>query len=437
MTDPGAPSALRASSGFGRLWTASTASAFGSYVTVLAVQVLVVDTLDAGAAEVGLVSAARWLPYLLFGLLVGVLVDRVRRRPVLLASNLVCAAALAVLPVLAATGHLSVGGVMAVMATLGLATLVGDAAYQSFVPRVVPVALLGRAHARLDQADAVAQGSGPALAGGLVSWVGAPLAVLVDAASYLVAAVLLATVPVREERTPRASHPGGWVRGVLVEAREGVRWVYRHPTLRPFAVSTHVWFACSAVVGAVLAPMALRTLHLSPATFGLALAAAGVGALVGASSAVRLGARFGAGRLVLTTRAWTGAAWAMFASAPLLAGGAAPDDPWAGGAAWAMFAVGQLLLGLCMGAENANEMAYRQTATPDRLQGRMNATMRSINRAVIVVAAPLGGLLGDAIGLRTALYVAAGAVVLTSVVMSAGAMRGAHLGDRFTSTVAT
>ncbi|GEK23176.1 MFS transporter [Cellulomonas xylanilytica] len=424
---PTATGALRQTRGFARLWAASTASAFGTYVTVLALQVIVVDVLDGDAVDVGLVNAARWAPYLLLGLLAGVLVDRVRRRPVLVATDLLSAVALATIPVLAATGHLAVGWLVVLMAVFGLCTLVGDAAFQSFVPRVVPTGLLGPAHARLDQSDAVAQASGPALAGGLISVLGAPVAVLVDAVSYLTSAVLLATVRVDEPRTgPRAT---GRLRGVGAEIADGLRWVYRHPTLRPLALSTHAWFACSAIAGAVMTPFALRTLHLNPTTLGLALAAAGVGALVGASFAVRLGDRLGAGRVIIGARVGTGLAWSLMAAAPLLLPAGPPVGVWGGGRAWVLFAVGQLLLGLCMGSENTNEMAYRQTATPDRLQGRMNATMRSVNRAMIVVAAPLGGLLGDALGYGWALVVAGSALVLTALVTLGSRLRGARLGD--------
>ncbi|WP_188037818.1 MFS transporter, partial [Actinotalea sp. JY-7885] len=276
MSTPAGAASLRSATGFGRLWTAATASAFGSYVTVLAVQVLVVEVLDGDAVDVGLVNAARWLPYLLVGLLVGVLVDRVRRRPLMVLTDVAAALALAVIPLLAATGHLSVGAVMAALAAFGTATLVGDAASQSFLPRLVPRPLLGAAHARLGQADAVAQGSGPALAGAVVSLLGAPLAVLVDAVSYLTSAALVATVRLAEPRADRG--PGGSaraaLRGVRDDVVEGLRWVYRHPTLRPMALSTHVWFACAAVTGAVLAPLALRELGLTAATLGLATAAA-------------------------------------------------------------------------------------------------------------------------------------------------------------------
>lgn len=426
---------LRQTHGFARLWTASTTSAFGTYVTVLALQVIVVEVLAGDALDVGLVNAARWAPYLLFGLLAGVLVDRVRRRPLLVATDALSAVALATIPVLAATGHLDIGWLVVLMAVFGLCTLVGDAAFQSFVPRVVPTRLLASAHARIDQSDAVAQASGPALAGGLIALLGAPLAVLVDAVSYLASAVLLATVTIEEPRPgPRTR---GRLHGVGREIADGLRWVYRHPTLRPLAISTHAWFVCSAVAGAVLTPFALRTLHLSVLALGLALAAAGVGALVGASFAVRLGERLGAGHVIITARIGTGLAWVLMAVALFWLPAGAATDGWGGGTAWAVFALAQLLLGVCMGAENTNEMAYRQTATPDVLQGRTNATMRSVNRAMIVVAAPLGGMLGDALGYGSALVLAGTALVITALLSVGTRLRGARLGDPHTTVSTT
>ncbi len=389
-------------------------SEFGSYVTVLAVQVLVVVDLGGTAAEVGLVNAARWLPYLLVGVLVGVLVDRARRRPLLIGTDLARGVLLLAVPVLAWTGHLGVGGLMAVLVLFGLLSLVNDAASQSFVPRLVPSQLLTPAHARLDQSDAVAQASGPALAGGLVSLVGAPAAVLVDAASFLVSGALLTRVPATEAPGRRVS-----LRGVGRDAAEGLRWVYRHPTLRSFAVGTHGWFLCSGSAGALLVPYAVRTLGLSAFGLGLALAAAGVGALVGSSAAVRLGARFGAGWVVIAAWVSTAVAWAGMALAADSAAG------------WALFGAGQLLLGLGMGAENANSMGYRQAVTPDRLQGRMNTTMRSVNRAMIVVGAPLGGWLGDRFGYRPVLAGAAAGFLVVAVALALSRYRDARLDDRY------
>ena len=294
--------------GYRRVWTASTISGFGSYVTNLAIGVLIVLTTHGGAADVGLVNAARWFPYLLLGLVAGVLVDRARRRPLLVATDLGRGILLFAVPLLAVTHSLHIVWLMVLMALFGLMSLVNDAAFQSFVPRLVPPRLLTSAHARLDQSDAVAQTSGPALAGALISLVGAPVAVLVDAVSYLVSGLLLWRVTVTEPASPPMS-----TRRVRRDAVEGLRWVYRHPTLRALALTTRAWFLCSAVTGAVLIPFALRTLGLSPFGLGLALAAAGVGGLLGSLAAVRLGVRLGAGRVVIACRAATALAWALAA----------------------------------------------------------------------------------------------------------------------------
>lgn len=411
MTDSVRPEErLRDCPGFGRFWTAATVSGFGTYVTTLAIQVLVVVTLHQGAAGVGLLSAARWLPYLLFGLVIGVLVDRSRRRPLLVATDLIRAGLLLAVPTLALTGHLTIVVLMAFMVVFGSMSLVNDAATQSLLPRLVPAGMLTSANARLDQSDAVAQTSGPALAGGLVSLLTAPWAVLVDAVSYLVSGLLLLRIPVVEPPSRRVT-----LRGVRSEAVEGFRWVYRHRTLAPNAIGTHAWFLCFSVVNVIVPPFALRTLDLSAFGFGLALAVGGVGGLMGALAATRLGARFGAGRVVIASFAGTALAVALVALS---------TAHWAG---WIVFGAGELVLGLSMGVSNANEMGYWQSVTPDHLQGRSNATRRSINRAMIVVGAPLGGLLADEIGFRVVLWFSVAGFLMVAAGLSATPYRGARL----------
>jgi MFS family permease len=409
---PGAAAGLRGCPGFGPFWAAFTVSSFGTYVTTLAIQVLVVLTLRGGAAEVGLVSAARWLPYLLFGVFAGVFVDRARRRPVLVATDFVRGVLLVAIPVLAVAHRLSLVVLVAFMVVFGLASLANDAAAQSFLPRLVPPRLLTRANARLDQSDAVAQTSGPALAGGLVSLLTAPWAVLIDAASYVASGLLLLRVPVAEPPTRRFS-----LRGVRGEAVEGIRWVYRHGTLGPYVLSTHGWFLVNAVAGATLPLFALRTIELSPFGLGLALAAAGAGGLLGALGATAVGARFGAGRTVIASILGNGTAWALIASS------------WHGWGGWVVFGAGEFLLGLTMGTANANEMGYMQSITPDHLQGRSNATRRSVNRSMIVIGAPVGGLLADAVGYRPMLYAAAAGFGLVSATLAASPYRHARLDD--------
>ena len=400
-----------------RFWTASTVSGFGTYITTLAVQILVVVTLHQQAAGVGLVSAARWLPYMLFGVVAGVLVDRSRRRPILIITDLGRGALLIAIPLLAFSHHLSLVVLIVFMAVFGLMSLFNDAAFQSFLPRLVPPSLLTSANARLNQSDAVAQTSGPALAGGLVSLLTAPWAVLIDAATYFISGLLLLRSPVIEPAPTAAP-----ARKIRADAVEGLRWVYTHPMLRPLALSTHGWFLCSAVTSAVLVPFALRTLGLNAFGLGLSLAAGGLGGLVGSLSATRLGTRFAAGRVVIACRALAALSWAVVALS---------TNDWGG---WVLFGFGQFLFGLSMGAENANEMSYWQAVTPDRLQGRMNATRRSINRSMLVIGAPLGGLLADTIGYRPMLWAAAAGFLTAATALRLSRFRNARLDETPTAS---
>lgn len=388
--------------GFRRFWAGEAVSGLGSYVTLLAVQTLVVIDLDGGAAQVGWVSSARWLPYLVAGLAVGALVDRVRRRPVMVTSDLVRAALLLAIPAAWAADLLTFPLLVVLVAGLGAASLVNDAASMAFVPRLVPRVHLQRAHARIDGADAVAQTAGPAIGGLLVRLVGAPLAVLADAVTYLFSAVMVATTRVDE---PRVS-AGGPVPSLRREIAEGVRWVYGPSGLARLAVATHVWFAANAVVLVVLPVWALRELGLSPAVFGLTTAAAGVGGLAGALVSTAAGRRLGTGGAIIAAHAVN-----IVAVVAMVTAGAATGTVLAP----VLLGVGQGLYGFTIGLSNSHEMSYRQALTPDALQARTNTTMRSFNRAVIVVVSPIAGLLADRLGLAPALVTAA--VVFAAVVL--------------------
>lgn len=406
--------------GYGWFWTASTVSAFGDPVTAVALQVLILLTLHGSAADVGLVAAARWLPYALAGLLVGALVDRYRRRPVLVASDVARAALLGAIPLLALAGALRVPVLAAFMVAFGSLSLVNDAASQSFLPRLVPRPLLARANARLDQGASVAQTSGPALAGGLVALAGAPLAVLVDAASYLASGVLLLACRVDEPRPRREAGDRG---RLWHEVAEGLSWVYRHRMLAPLAVSAHIWFLASGVLGAVFGPFAIGVLHLGPFGFGVTLALAGVGGLLGSLITGRFGHWMGAGRTVVASRVLDVLAVALVALVALAGIGSAS---WVG---WIMLGAGQFLFGFGIGVQNPHEMGYWQAATPDRLQGRMNATRRSLNRSMIVIGAPLGGVFADTIGYRPALWLAAAGFLLGAIVLWLSPFRRADHAD--------
>jgi predicted MFS family arabinose efflux permease len=252
--------------------------------------------------------------------------------------------------------------------------------------------------------------AGPALGGVLVSALGAPLAVLVDAASYVYSAVTLSRIEVTEPR----GKSGVTAKDLVLEIRDGVRWVYRGSGLTTLAIATHVWFIGNAAIGVVLAPYALDVLNLTPFQFGIIGALGGIGAFLGAAVTTRVGLRLGTGRTIVACHAVTTASVLVMVAADV------PLHAWA---SVAVLGAGQGLYGLAMGMSNSHEMSFRQLVTPDELQARTNTTLRSLNRAVMVIAAPLAGILADAWGIRPTLLVAAAVFALVAFGLGASSFR--------------
>lgn len=369
-------------------------SGLGTYVTLFALQALVVLTLHGSATDVGWLNAARWLPYLVLGFVVGAIVDGRRRLPLMVGTDLIQAALLLTIPLTWWLGLLSLPALMLIVIAYGTAAVVNAAAAMSLLPRLVEARHLQPAHARIDGADAVASTAGPALGGLIVSAVGAPLAVLVDSVTYVYSALTLRRIDV-EEPDPRT---GVTARALLADVADGIRWVYRGSGLATLEISTHVWFVGHAVVDVVLAPYVLRTLDLTAYQFGIVGAAGGVGAVVGALITTSVGRRLGTGRTVILCHLVT----TLGVIVMVLAG-----QDLAPVATMAVIAAGQGLYGLAMGMSNSHQMSYRQLVTPDELQARTNTSLRSINRAVVVVVAPVAGILADAFGIRPMLLLAA------------------------------
>src|SRR5215475_5186731 len=219
--------ALRSS--FARYWTGATISSFGSAVTAVAIPVLVVKSLGATPFEVGAVNAAQFVPYALLGLIAGAYTDRWRRKPILVWASVGRAIALGAIPLMWMIGILQIWMLVIALLLFGASSVFGFAATQSLLPRLVPRTRLVSANARLDQSDAAAQTLGPAIGGGLVGLLGAPLAIAADAISYVVDAALTASIRVDEPG------PASSIRNLRAEIRDGLRWTYRHRTLSRLA----------------------------------------------------------------------------------------------------------------------------------------------------------------------------------------------------------
>jgi MFS family permease len=378
---------------FMKLWTAETISQVGSQVTLLALPLVAITVLDASAFEVGLLSTVEFAPFVLVGLPAGVWVDRLRRRPVLVAGDLGRAAVLLSIPVAYQLGVLTIGQLYVVGFVTGVLTVFFDVAYQSYLPALVASDQLIDGNAKLEISRSGAQIAGPGLAGGLIDLLTAPLAVLVDALSFALSAVFIGLIRRREpapERGPAERRSGAMRR----EMAEGLRYVLGHRLLRPVAACTATANLFSAVVYAVVILYMVRELGLRPAAIGLVFAAGNVGFLAGAVASGRLASRIGVGRAIVLGEGIGGLG--------LLAVPLAPPSS----------AVPLLVTGLAVstfGATvyNVNQVSLRQAITPARLHGRMNATMRFMVWGTLPLGSLLGGALGTVIGLRPTLWVGA------------------------------
>ncbi|GAA1172050.1 MFS transporter [Nesterenkonia xinjiangensis] len=422
---------------FARFFTADAVTACGLSITVVAVDVLVVQVLEASEAEVGMLRAVQFLPYLLVGLLAGALVDRWRRRPVLVVSHAAAGVGLLAIPVLWALGHLTLATAAAMLFLVGVCGVFSLAAEQSSIPDLVGREQLVLANARIGQSRTVAQTSGPAVGGALVAWAGAPLALLVTAFSRLASAVLMATVrfdvteagaPESERHTPERSTPeqhapvqGPGVlprRGLMSSMGQGVAFVYRHRTLAPLAVSTHVWFLANSAAMTVFAIYALRHLGLSPVQYGAVLACAGVGGLAGALAAPRIVRRLGEGSTILLGRGVMPLAWVAMTLVPDASAGSV-----------ALLAAAKMLYGLAMGVEDPAEAGYQQAVTPRAMLGRMSSTMRTANRGCAALGALAGGVAAGLLGLRETLWVSVVVFILAALIVGLSPLRGARALD--------
>ncbi len=399
---------------FVRFWAADAISMAGTSITTVALPAIAVFTLGASDTEVGLINAARWLPYLLLGLLAGVFVDRHRRKPILVTADLARGAILALIPLFAALDVLSLPLLIAVVLVFGALSLGYDAAHQSYPPVLVPTALLTPAWSRLEQTNAVATTGGPAVAGFLVQLISAPLAILLDALSYLISGLLLLTVrPLVPEVAPGKDIP----RDLRQEIRAGLAWVYRNPVTTPLAVTGHIWFVFQGIIATAYTVFAYRALGLSVAAVGVTLAIGGVGSVIGATASGWVGRRMGVGPAIVFCRWITPFGYLLI--------------PLAGDNAlgFVMLCLSQFAFGLSIGIDSPIEMGYRQSVTPSGLLGRMHATLRSVNRASLTVGLVLGGLLAEHLGRREALWIGVAGMVLQAVLLHRSAFRHARLSD--------
>ncbi|MBT2472173.1 MFS transporter [Streptomyces sp. ISL-66] len=385
----GRPALLRIAD-FRRFWIGDTVSQAGSAITLLALPLLAIGTLGAGPFEAGLLVMCEYLGVLLIGLPAGAWVDRMRRRRVMIAGDLGRAALLASLPVAAWLDVLALPQLYVVAFGMSLCTAFFDIAYQSHLPQLVDADRLVEANVSLEATRTITAAGGPGAGGALVGALTAPVAIVVDAVSFLVSALFLSRI----RRADAAPEPRPKV-PLRSEIAEGLRFVFGNPLLRALTLASAISNLFGTIGAAMLLVLLAGELGLSPLLCGLVFTAEAVGGFLGSLLTMRIAARFGQGRAMCASVITSGVLW--LAAVPLFH------------ADW-RFAVAAVLQGLGWTAFmtfKIASVAFRQQLCPEPLLGRMTATFRFVVWGSMPLGALIGGILGEHFGARTALWTGA------------------------------
>lgn len=379
---------------FNKLWVGQTLSLIGSQVTLLAIPITAAVTLGATSPQMGFLSALGSAPALIFGLFAGVWVDHHKRRMVLIGSDLGRALVLSIIPLSAILGTLKVEVLYLVGFLAGTMGLFFNVAYRSYLPGLVGRDKLVKANSRLELSNSVAEIIGPGLAGGLVQIIGAPIAIAVDAFSFLISAISIGMIRAPEpDPSPARINTHLWT-----EMIEGWHHVFSEGRLRALASCITSLSFFNAIFESVQILYLTRQLGLSAAWLGIIFASGSVGFLLGAIVTDKVDRRIGLGRSLLLGVLLTGGSDLFFPVAGRI------HTQWL---VIGLLILAQLFFGIGLTMFQIGQVSLRQSLTPNQLQGRMNATLSMLSWGIAPLGALLGGMLGLVVGLSPTLFVAA------------------------------
>ncbi len=386
--------------GFLLLWTGQAVSEAGTQVTALALPSVAILVMHAGAFQVGTLAALEFLAFPVLGLIAGVYADRIKRRPIMIVCDLARLLLIASVPVAALLHVLTMNQLYVVALLVGIANVFFDVSYQSYLPTLIPRTDLVEGNSKLEVSRSTAQLAGPAIAGFLIQAIGAVESLWVDAASFGFSAASLFGIR-KPEPAPQPGTASGEA-GFWREMWEGIQVVIGNPTLWKIAGCTATSNLGSNIMFALFLLFAYRTLGLNPSLVGLVFACGAVGGLLGAVSAAAVTRRLGLGLTLFVTISASGLAMFLIPLAQL-------------GFAFPLLVFATAVSFLSTPIYNIGQVSLRQAITPDRVQGRMNATMRTIVWGTIPVGSFLGGILGSAVGIVPTMYI--GAAVTTAAAL--------------------
>ncbi|MFQ6196091.1 MFS transporter [Streptomyces sp. NPDC000405] len=395
---------------FVRYWSACAVDVAGSGVTAVALPLIAVVSLHASVWQVSLLSFAERLPPLLVALPAGALADRHRKRPLMTGAALACGAAFAAVPLADAAGCLTLELLYAVALVTSAASLIGSTPRISYLPSLVPREQLLEANSKIGVVASLADSAGAQLGGAVVALLGAAHAVSLDVASYLVCALLLGSIRAPEP----ASDPSARKGSLRAEIAEGIRYVLRHPTIRPLLLTGTAFTAVFAFLTTLWTVYLLRELHYTAGTLGSLLSVAALGGVAGALAVRRLVDRYGPARVMLTALAII-----PFTELPLLL--AAP-----GLTGQVTIAAGMFVQLACATVQGSTQRSIRQAMCTPGMQGRMLATGQWVTYGTRPLAALLAGASGTWLGLWNTLALGTAALVLPFLVLLASTIRTLH-----------
>jgi len=376
------------------------------------VPLVAVVTLRATPVEVGALRTIEFLPFLGLSLVVGAWVDRRRRRPILIGSDVGHALVLLALPVAFALGRLALWRLYLVLFLVGILDTCTEVAAPSYLPTLIERDQLVTGNTALQTNRSAAQVAGPGLAGALVALVSAPLAIVGDILSYLASGLLLALIR-SPEPPPAPAAPSGGRASWRAEIGAGLRYVWGHPLLRALALCSTAFNLGFALLNGLLVLYMARTLGLAAGEIGLVFSLGNLSLLAGAALAGPLAARVGLGRTLLGAVALLAAGFALVPLAPR----ALPLPP---------LIAGQLLQSFGVVVYNINVASLRQTITPAAMQGRATATTRFISWSTLALGPLAGGLLATWVGPRATLGVGALAGLIALIPLALSPLRTLH-----------
>ncbi len=396
---------------FMKLWVGQTVSEFGSRITRGGIPLIAVITLSASPADMGILAAVASLPVLVFGLFAGVWVDRLRRRPIMIAMDVARLLLLLTIPAAALTGQLNMALLIVMTALLGVLGLVFETAYRAYLPSLVEREHVIEGNSKLATTDSLAEIGGPAIAGVLIQIISAPLAVLFDALTFAVSATSFALIrkPERKPEPPRTVAQG---RSMRREIAEGISVVAADPVLRTLAIALALDGFFGNFYAALYDIYAVRELGMSAGLLGVSIAGGGVGALIGALLANRVERRFGLSRTLIGALLIS----ALISFLIPLADGS-PE------VATLLLLTAQIVGDGAMMVYMIYALSLQQIIVPDRLLGRTNASMSFLAQGVAPVGALIAGGLGAALGARSTLLIAVIGGLATALWVSRSPLR--------------